>query len=145
MGDFFAAEGGSFDAVWISEALSHFPNKPLFFENTFKVLKTGGKLALADWFKAETINETDFVNDIKPIEGGQSSACFSAHLRLFYFLLTRPVARRYAVAAIVHSTRIRRLSQECRAFHSGRAKRHQQGCEQDLVSHQTQKGVQHPD
>ncbi|OBR10639.1 methyltransferase domain-containing protein [Colletotrichum higginsianum IMI 349063] len=70
MGDFFAAEGGSFDAVWISEALSHFPNKPLFFENTFKVLKTGGKLALADWFKAESINETDFVNDIKPIEDG---------------------------------------------------------------------------
>ncbi|KAK6215304.1 methyltransferase domain-containing protein [Colletotrichum tabaci] len=70
MGDFFAAEGGSFDAVWISEALSHFPNKALFFENTFKVLKTGGKLALADWFKAESINETDFVNDIKPIEDG---------------------------------------------------------------------------
>ncbi|KAK2017203.1 methyltransferase domain-containing protein [Colletotrichum eremochloae] len=70
MGEFFAAEGGSFDAVWISEALSHFPNKALFFENTFKVLKTGGKLALADWFKAEGISETDFANDIKPIEDG---------------------------------------------------------------------------
>ncbi|KAK2034038.1 methyltransferase domain-containing protein [Colletotrichum zoysiae] len=70
MGEFFAAEGGSFDAVWISEALSHFPNKALFFENTFKVLKAGGKLALADWFKAESISETDFVNDIKPIEDG---------------------------------------------------------------------------
>ncbi|EFQ31924.1 methyltransferase domain-containing protein [Colletotrichum graminicola M1.001] len=70
MGEFFAAEGGSFDAVWISEALSHFPNKALFFENTFKVLKAGGKLALADWFKAESLSETDFVNDIKPIEDG---------------------------------------------------------------------------
>ncbi|KZL87066.1 methyltransferase domain-containing protein [Colletotrichum incanum] len=70
MGEFFAAEGDSFDAVWISEALSHFPNKSLFFENTFKVLKAGGKLALADWFKAEDISETDFANDIKPIEDG---------------------------------------------------------------------------
>ncbi|KAK1996429.1 methyltransferase domain-containing protein [Colletotrichum falcatum] len=70
MGDFFAAEGGSFDSVWISEALSHFPNKALFFENTYKVLKPGGKLALADWFKAENISETDFANDIKPIEDG---------------------------------------------------------------------------
>lgn len=69
MGDFFAGQGGSFDAVWISEALSHFPNKALFFENTCKVLKPGGKLALADWFKAESLSETDFNNDIKPIEG----------------------------------------------------------------------------
>ncbi|KAJ0288165.1 hypothetical protein CBS470a_004984 [Colletotrichum nupharicola] len=69
MGDFFAGQGGSFDAVWISEALSHFPNKALFFENTFKVLRPGGKLALADWFKAENLSETDFNNDIKPIEG----------------------------------------------------------------------------
>ncbi|KAF9869655.1 gamma-tocopherol methyltransferase [Colletotrichum karsti] len=70
MGDFFAGQGGSFDAVWISEALSHFPNKALFFENTFKVLKPGGKLALADWFKAEDLSEADFNNDIKPIEDG---------------------------------------------------------------------------
>lgn len=69
MGDFFAGQGGSFDAVWISEALSHFPNKALFFENTSKVLRPGGKLALADWFKAENLSETDFNNDIKPIEG----------------------------------------------------------------------------
>lgn len=70
MGDFFAGQGGSFDAVWISEALSHFPNKALFFENTSKVLGPGGKLALADWFKAENLSETDFNNDIKPIEDG---------------------------------------------------------------------------
>ncbi|WYZ43811.1 hypothetical protein EsH8_VII_000247 [Colletotrichum jinshuiense] len=70
MGDFFAGQSSSFDAVWISEALSHFPNKTLFFENAFKVLKPGGKLALADWFKGENINETDFTNDIKPIEDG---------------------------------------------------------------------------
>lgn len=69
MGDFFAGDEGAFDAVWISEALSHFPNKALFFQNTFKGLKPGGKLALADWFKAEGLSEKEFTDDIKPIEG----------------------------------------------------------------------------
>lgn len=69
MGGFFAGQQGSFDAVWISEALSHFPNKALFFENAARVLKPGGKLVLADWFKAENLDEAAFVNDIKPIEG----------------------------------------------------------------------------
>ncbi|CAJ0555061.1 Ff.00g051260.m01.CDS01 [Fusarium sp. VM40] len=70
MGDFFNGQQGSFDAVWISEALSHFPNKALFFENAMKVLKPGGKLVLADWFKAEDLDDTTFTNDIKPIEDG---------------------------------------------------------------------------
>ncbi|KAF4981801.1 hypothetical protein FZEAL_2474 [Fusarium zealandicum] len=70
MGDFFSEQQGSFDAVWISEALSHFPNKALFFENAKRVLKPGGKLILADWFKAEDLDETVFINDIKPIEDG---------------------------------------------------------------------------
>ncbi|KAH8902710.1 S-adenosyl-L-methionine-dependent methyltransferase [Coniochaeta sp. PMI_546] len=70
MGDFFAADEGAFDGVWISEALSHFPNKALFFQNTFKVLKPGGRLALADWFKAEGLSEKEFADDIKPIEDG---------------------------------------------------------------------------
>jgi tocopherol O-methyltransferase len=69
MDDFFSNQQGSFDAVWISEALSHFPNKALFFENVMKVLKPGGKLVLADWFKAEGLDDTTFTNDIKPIEG----------------------------------------------------------------------------
>ncbi|KAH6997077.1 S-adenosyl-L-methionine-dependent methyltransferase [Ilyonectria destructans] len=69
MADFFVGQEGTFGTVWISEALSHFPNKPLFFENAKRVLNPGGKLVLADWFKAENIDETTFVNDIKPIEG----------------------------------------------------------------------------
>jgi tocopherol O-methyltransferase len=69
MGDYFAHDSGAFDAVWISEALSHFPNKALFFQNTHKVLKSGGRLALADWFKAENLDEKAFKDDIKPIEG----------------------------------------------------------------------------
>ncbi|KAM0372409.1 hypothetical protein ACHAPK_004987 [Fusarium culmorum] len=69
MSDSFSGQQGSFDAVWISEALSHFPNKALFFENVMRVLKPGGKLVLADWFKAEDLDNTTFTNDIKPIEG----------------------------------------------------------------------------
>lgn len=69
MGDVFAADSGTFDVVWISEALSHFPDKGLFFRNAHKVLKTGGKLALADWFKAEGLEQKQFDDDIKPIEG----------------------------------------------------------------------------
>ncbi|KAF3760774.1 S-adenosyl-L-methionine-dependent methyltransferase [Cryphonectria parasitica EP155] len=70
MGDVFASQSESFDAVWICEALSHFPNKSLFFQNAHKVLKVGGRLALADWFRAEGLDEKQFVDDIKPIEDG---------------------------------------------------------------------------
>lgn len=68
MGDFFASEESKFDVVWISEALSHFPNKQLFFQNAQKVLKQSGKLVLADWFKSEDVKEGDA--DIKAIEDG---------------------------------------------------------------------------
>ncbi|KAL1875921.1 hypothetical protein VTK73DRAFT_9705 [Phialemonium thermophilum] len=72
MGEFFTASEGpvvTFDAVWISEALSHFPNKALFFHNTHKVLRPGGRLVLADWFKAEGLGDEQFESDIQPIEG----------------------------------------------------------------------------
>ncbi|KAH6641614.1 S-adenosyl-L-methionine-dependent methyltransferase [Chaetomium tenue] len=74
MGEYFAPGGdggeGGFDVVWISEALSHFPNKALFFQNSHKLLRSGGKLVLADWFKAEDLAESVFDADIKPIEDG---------------------------------------------------------------------------
>ncbi|KAK4946817.1 hypothetical protein LTR10_014320 [Elasticomyces elasticus] len=60
----------TFDAVWISEALSHFPDKPLFFRNAARVLKGNGKLVIADWFKDEDLNQEAMENDIKPIEDG---------------------------------------------------------------------------
>lgn len=66
MGDILAAEE-KFDVVWISEALSHFPNKPLFFRNAQKSLKSGGKLVLADWFKGDDVSPEDV--DIRAIEG----------------------------------------------------------------------------
>ncbi|EFX01070.1 gamma-tocopherol methyltransferase [Grosmannia clavigera kw1407] len=73
MGDYFldgTADTGLFDVVWISEALSHFPDKALFFRNAQRVLRPGGKLVLADWFKAEGLSAKAFDTDIKPIEDG---------------------------------------------------------------------------
>ncbi|KAK3995058.1 cyclopropane-fatty-acyl-phospholipid synthase [Cladorrhinum sp. PSN332] len=69
MGEYFASQE-KFDVVWISEALSHFPDKALFFRNAEKVLKAGGKVVLADWFKDEGLGEKEFEADIKPIEDG---------------------------------------------------------------------------
>lgn len=75
MGTSFPAST-SFDAVWISEAMSHLPNKPLFFANAFKLLNpnpssgTGGKLIIADWFKAENLTSAQHTADITPIEDG---------------------------------------------------------------------------
>ncbi|KAH0834549.1 methyltransferase [Fonsecaea pedrosoi] len=60
----------SFDCVWISEALSHFPDKPLFFRNAARVLRPNGKLVLADWFKSAPLTPEQMENDIKPIEDG---------------------------------------------------------------------------
>lgn len=44
---------GTFDAVWISEALSHFPDKHAFWRGAHAMLKPGGKLVVADWFRAD--------------------------------------------------------------------------------------------
>jgi tocopherol O-methyltransferase len=68
MGDFFTPV--TFDAVWISEAMSHLPNKQLFFENALKLLKPGGRLVIADWFKAEDLTSAQMSSDIQPIEDG---------------------------------------------------------------------------
>lgn len=70
MGTYFSAQAGTFDCVWISEALSHFPNKALFFENAQLLLKPGGSLVIADWFKREGVSEKEMEADIRPIEDG---------------------------------------------------------------------------
>ncbi|KAH8780566.1 tocopherol O-methyltransferase [Hyaloscypha sp. PMI_1271] len=72
MGDFFNTEPNvaKFDCVWISEAMSHLPNKQLFFQNAAKLLNPGGKLVVADWFKSEDLTEEQFKADISPIEDG---------------------------------------------------------------------------
>lgn len=83
MGEYFGEE--RFDCVWISEAMSHLPNKQLFFDNAFKLLKDGGKLVIADWFKNEGLSEEEHKNDISPIEGKQISC------RVLEFKLTREI------------------------------------------------------
>ena len=71
MGDYFNAPRNqtAFDCVWISEAMSHLPDKQLFFHNAHKLLNPGGKLVVADWFKAEDLTREQMEADIKPIEG----------------------------------------------------------------------------
>lgn len=77
MGDFFTSPPNKveFDCVWISEAMSHLPNKELFFQNAFKLLKPGGKLVVADWFKSESLTEEQWKTDISPIEGSILFIC----------------------------------------------------------------------
>ena len=72
MGTFFSEQTpvNLFDCVWISEAMSHLPDKQLFFQNASALLEKGGKLVVADWFKAETLTPEQFEADIKPIEDG---------------------------------------------------------------------------
>ncbi|OWO99230.1 tocopherol O-methyltransferase [Marssonina coronariae] len=72
MGDHFTVEPhvARFDCVWISEAMSHLPNKELFFRNAALLLNPGGKLVVADWFKSEDLTEKQFKDDISPIEDG---------------------------------------------------------------------------
>ena len=71
MGDYFTASDAkmTFDCIWISEAMSHLPNKELFFRNASMLLKAGGKLIVADWFKAEDLTDAQVEADIRPIEG----------------------------------------------------------------------------
>jgi tocopherol O-methyltransferase len=71
MGEYFhkAPNNTLFDAVWISEVMSHLPEKELFFRNAFSALGNGGKLIIADWFKAEQLSSAEMKADIEPIEG----------------------------------------------------------------------------
>ncbi|KAL8628093.1 hypothetical protein Q9189_006197 [Teloschistes chrysophthalmus] len=71
---------GVFDCVWITEAMSHLPDKQLFFHNVMKLLRPGGRLVVADWFRADDLTSSQLDADIKPIEGiapRTSLECFS--------------------------------------------------------------------
>lgn len=81
MAEHFGGERETFDCVWISEALSHLPNKELFFASSFALLDSssnggdgssskGGLLVIADWFKAPGLTAAQEEADIKPIEDG---------------------------------------------------------------------------
>jgi len=66
----FPGEDGTFDAVWISEALSHFPHKEKFFQHTMRLLKPGGKWVCVDWFKADNISQRLTDGVVADIEKG---------------------------------------------------------------------------
>jgi tocopherol O-methyltransferase len=70
--EYFTANPPSepFGCVWISEALSHLPNKSNFFSSSFQLLPSKGLLVIADWFKATDLSSEQEENDIKPIEDG---------------------------------------------------------------------------
>ena len=81
MGEYFAGKS-KFDCVWISEAMSHLPDKRLFFRNAFKLLNEEGKLVVADWFKAEDLTGKQVEGDIQPIEGEFTCSSYDS-LRLY--------------------------------------------------------------
>jgi MPBQ/MSBQ methyltransferase len=49
-------EEGSFDAVWSVEASPHMPDKQRYADELLRVLKSGGRLALADWNRRDPLD-----------------------------------------------------------------------------------------
>jgi tocopherol O-methyltransferase len=66
----FPGEDGTFDAVWISEALSHFPHKEKFFAHAMRLLKPGGKWVCVDWFRADNASQKHMDGVVADIEKG---------------------------------------------------------------------------
>lgn len=70
MGDYFAfsAEPVMFDCVWAVEVMGHFADKEACFQSAELLLEPGGKLVVADWFRAEDLTEGQ-LETIRTIEG----------------------------------------------------------------------------
>lgn len=53
LGDYTATEfpDASFDVVWACESLCHAPEKALFYQEAFRVLKPGGRLVVAEYIR----------------------------------------------------------------------------------------------
>ncbi|KAK8910372.1 hypothetical protein ACHAPC_008996 [Botrytis cinerea] len=64
-----------FDCVWISDAMSHLPDKRKFVSDVARLLDIGGKLVLADWFAAtsgmnDSVKTKQQKDDLAAIENG---------------------------------------------------------------------------
>ena len=57
----------NFDVVLFFESPCHFPDRQVFFNEVFRVLKPNGRLAGEDWLTTNLINETRIEKWIKPI------------------------------------------------------------------------------
>lgn len=60
----------SFDVIWSIESISHYENKESFFASAAGLLKSGGTLAIVDWFKKENLTPAEREKFIEPIEKG---------------------------------------------------------------------------
>ncbi|HUC54550.1 MAG TPA: class I SAM-dependent methyltransferase [Candidatus Cybelea sp.] len=59
-----------FDVIWSVESISHYPDKESFFASAANCMKSGGTLAITDWFKKERLTEREYSKFILPIEKG---------------------------------------------------------------------------
>jgi tocopherol O-methyltransferase len=60
----------SFDVIWSTESISHYPNNEKFFSSAAKLLKPGGTMAVTDWFKKENLTPREHKKRLEPIERG---------------------------------------------------------------------------
>jgi tocopherol O-methyltransferase len=61
---------GSFDVVWVVEALAHLSNRGNFFRTAAELLVAGGKICEAAWLKDDGLRTEDEEKYIRPIEKG---------------------------------------------------------------------------
>ena len=59
-----------FDVLWSVESISHYQDIPRFFVNAAKFLKSGGTLAITDWFKQQSLLPREHKKFLRPIEDG---------------------------------------------------------------------------
>ncbi len=61
---------GTFDALWAVEVLSHLRDHLNFFRTSRQLLRTGGRVCIAAWMKAEKLTAQEEMEFIRPIEEG---------------------------------------------------------------------------
>src|ERR1700747_602992 len=60
----------SFDLVWSVESISHYQDTPKFFASAAKLLRPGGTLAIADWFKRKGLTPREHKKCLHDLEHG---------------------------------------------------------------------------